>query len=262
MWLAVNIGNTNLKLGVVGGGAITGARRAATRTEATSDELEALLEGLLALDARRLADVDGFLVASVVPPVDAALTALAERRGIPLIAATADTLPMRVAVDHPREVGADRLVNAFAAARIYGAPAVVVDFGTATTLDVVAADGAYVGGAIAVGLELGLAALAERTARLPRVELREPQAAIGRNTLDAMRSGAVFGHLGLTRELLRRTREELGGAGGIAVRTVLTGGLSAAPWWEQLEGVDAVDPDLTLKGLALLHAELTAGVVR
>jgi type III pantothenate kinase len=162
-------------------------------------------------------------------------------------------------------VGADRLVNALAAGRLYGTPAVVVDFGTATTFDAVAADGAYVGGAIAPGLEIGLEALATRTAKLPRIELREPTRAIGTDTESAMRSGAVFGYLGLTTALLERIRRELGdrpGAqgAGTRVRTILTGGLASAGWWAELAGVDVVDPDLTLKGLALLHAELTAGI--
>ena len=165
-------------------------------------------------------------------------------------------------MDRPQEVGADRLVNALAAGRIYGTPAVVIDFGTATTLDCVAADGAYVGGAIAPGLELGLEALASRTAKLPRIELRAPDRAIGRDTVSAMQSGTVFGYQALTTGLLARVRGELAELSGVApadVRAILTGGLSAAPWAQALPGVDAIDPDLTLKGLAILHAEVVAG---
>ena len=146
--------------------------------------------------------------------------------------------------------------------RIYGTPAVVVDFGTATTFDCVAVDGAYVGGAIAPGLELGLEALASRTAKLPRIELRAPDRAIGRDTVSAMQSGTVFGYQALTSGLLARIRGELAEMGGVApadVRAILTGGLSAAPWAQSLPGVDAIDPDLTLKGLAILHAEVVAG---
>jgi type III pantothenate kinase len=165
-------------------------------------------------------------------------------------------------VERPQEVGADRLVNALAAARLYGTPAVVVDFGTATTLDCVAADGAYVGGAIAPGLELGLEALAARTAKLPRIELRTPDRAIGRDTVSAMQAGTIFGYQALASGLLARVRAELAGAAGVDprdVRAILTGGLSAAPWARGVEGVDAIDPDLTLKGLAILHAEVTGG---
>jgi type III pantothenate kinase len=176
--------------------------------------------------------------------------------------ATAGTVPLAVRTDRPQEAGADRLVNALAAARLYGTPAVVVDFGTATTLDCVAADGAYVGGAIAPGLELGLEALAARTAKLPRIELRTPDRAIGRDTVSAMQSGTIFGYQALAAGLLARVRRELADAAGIApadVKAILTGGLSAAPWARAIEGVDAIDPDLTLKGLAILHAEVSGG---
>ena len=171
-------------------------------------------------------------------------------------------MPLAIRVDRPAEVGADRLVNALAAARLHGTPAVVVDFGTATTLDCVAADGAYVGGAIAPGLELGLEALAARTAKLPRIELRAPDRAIGRDTVTAMQSGTIFGYQALAAGLLARVRRELADANGVApadVRAILTGGLSAAPWARALDGIDAIDPDLTLKGLAILHAEVGGG---
>jgi type III pantothenate kinase len=139
---------------------------------------------------------------------------------------------------------------------------VVVDFGTATTFDCVAADGAYVGGAIAPGLELGLEALAARTAKLPRIELRAPDRAIGRDTVSAMQSGTVFGYQSLVGGLLSRIRRELADQSGVApadVKAILTGGLSAAPWARDLDGIDAIDPDLTLKGLAIVHAEVAGG---
>jgi type III pantothenate kinase len=159
-------------------------------------------------------------------------------------------------------VGADRLVNALAAGRLYGTPAIVADFGTATTFDCVAAVGAYVGGAIAPGLELGVEALAARTAKLPRIELRTPDRAIGRDTVSAMQSGTVFGYQALAAGLLARIRRELADASDVApgeVRTILTGGLAAAPWAAGIDGVDLVDVDLTLKGLAILHAEVAGG---
>jgi type III pantothenate kinase len=188
-----------------------------------------------------------------------AIGALARRRRLSLLEADAGSVPIAVRVDRPSEVGADRLVNAFAAGKLYGAPAIVVDLGTATTLDVVAADGAYIGGAIAPGLELGLEALAARTAKLPRIELRRPEHVIGRDTISAMQAGAVIGYLGLAGELIRRTRAEMAATGeGDDPRVILTGGLSRAPWVEDLEGIDAIDPDLTLRGLVLLHAAVTA----
>ncbi len=262
MLLALDIGNTNLTAGLFRAGALLATRRAATVPSATPDELEVLLEGLLRLDGLTLADTDAIVVASVVPAVTAAVEAVAERRGRPVVVAEAGTVPIPIRVDRPSDVGADRLVNALAAARLHGTPAVVVDFGTATTFDCVATDGAFVGGAIAPGLALGLEALAVRTAKLPRIELRAPDRAIGRDTVTSIQSGAVLGHQALTSGLLDRVRRELADANEVRpsdVRAILTGGLSAAPWVRALEGIDAIDPDLTLKGLAILHAEVGGG---
>ena len=262
MLLAIDIGNTNITIGLLRAGSLAATRRAATNAAATADELEVLLEGLLRLDDVTFADVSSIACASVVPALTAGIETISTRRERPLVIASAGTVPLAIRVDRPEQVGADRLVNALAAQRLYGAPAVVVDFGTATTLDCIAPDGAYVGGAIAPGLELGLEALAARTAKLPRIELRSPPRAIGRDTVSAMQSGTVFGYQALVTGLLARVRAELADAHGLApndVRAILTGGLSAAPWARALEGIDAIDPDLTLKGLAILHAEVSGG---
>ena len=258
MLLALDIGNTNIAAALITGGEVSSPRRAATRAAATDDELELLLGGLLELDGNGLASISEIVLASVVPSLTAAVTALAERRVVSLVVADASTVPIPVRVDRPHEVGADRLVNALAAARLHGAPAIVVDFGTATNFDVVAADGAFVGGALAPGLELGVAALTERTAKLPRIELARPARAIGRDTRAQMQSGAVIGYIGLVRELLAAIRAELALDGSDPPRVILTGGLSAAPWVSEIPGVDVIDPLLTLRGLALLHAETAA----
>jgi type III pantothenate kinase len=262
MLLALDIGNTNITLGLFRNGALATTRRATTHPRASSDELEHLLDALLRLDDASFADVSAISACSVVPSLAGGLEAIAARRERPLLIAAAGTVPLAIRVERPAEVGADRLVNALAAARIHGTPAIVVDFGTATTLDCVAADGAYVGGAIAPGLELGLEALAARTAKLPRIELRAPDRAIGRDTVSAMQSGTVFGYQALASGLIVRVRRELADSAGVEprdVRVILTGGLSAAPWARAIEGVDAIDPDLTLKGLAILHAEVSGG---
>src|SRR5215208_6463871 len=162
MLLAVDIGNTNISLAPVQGTEPGRPRRAQTRAGATPDELELLLDGLLRLDGSSLANFDRITVASVVPSLTSALRRVADTRRFELLVADAATVPIAIRVDRPAEVGADRLVNAFAASRLYGAPAIVIDFGTATNFDVVAADGAYVGGALAPGLELGVEALAAR----------------------------------------------------------------------------------------------------
>ena len=262
MLLAVDIGNTNVTIGLLRAGVLIATRRAATQPTATADELEVMLEGLLRLDDVAFADVASIACASVVPALTAGIEAIAVRRERLLIVASAGTVPLAIRVDRPEQVGADRLVNALAAQRLYGTPAVVVDFGTATTLDCVALDGAYVGGAIAPGLELGLEALAARTAKLPRIELRAPDRAIGRDTVSAMQSGTVFGYQALAAGLLDRLRRELAEANDVApeaVKAILTGGLSAAPWARDLDGIDTIDPDLTLKGLAILYAEVSGG---
>ena len=262
MLLAIDIGNTNVTTGLFRNGLLVGTRRAGTDPRATADELEVLLEGLLRIDAAELAGIDAIACASVVPSLTDALATVTARRGQTLLVAGAGHVPIAIRVDRPAEVGADRLVNALAAARLYGTPAIVADFGTATTFDAVAADGAFVGGAIAPGLELGLEALAARTAKLPRIELRTPDRAIGRDTVGAMRSGAILGYQALVAGLLTRIRAELAEASAVApedVRAILTGGLSAAPWARQIPGIDAIDPDLTLKGLAILHAEVSGG---
>jgi type III pantothenate kinase len=262
MLLAVDIGNTNITTGLFRNGSLVATRRAGTHARASADELEHLLDALLRLDDAAFADVASVVACSVVPGLTAALETIAARRERPLLVATAGTVPIAVRTDRPADVGTDRLVNALAAARLHGTPAIVADFGTASTFDCVAADGAFVGGAIAPGLELGLEALAARTARLPRVDLRAPDRGIGRDTVGAIQSGAVLGHIALANGLIARLRTELAETAGTAprdVRVVLTGGLSAAPWARSIEDVDAIDPDLTLKGLAILHAEVAGG---
>ena len=260
--LAVDVGNTNVTIGSFRNGALVAVRRASTPRAGTADELELLVEGLLRLDDAAFADVSGVVAASVVPAVSTALEAVTERRERPLLLAGAGTVPLPIRVDRPGEVGPDRLVNALAASRLYGSPAIVVDLGTATTFDCIAHDGAFVGGAIAPGVELGLAALASGTARLPRVELRTPERAIGRDTAAAMQSGTVLGHVAMVQGLLAKARRELADAGDVTpadIHVVLTGCLSRAPCAASVEGVSAVDPDLTLKGLAILHAEVAGG---
>ncbi len=262
MLLAVDVGNTNVTIGSFRNGALVAVRRASTPRGGTADEVELLVEGLLRLDDTAFADVSAVVAASVVPAVSMALETVTARRERPLLLAGAGTVPLPIRVDRPGEVGPDRLVNAFAASRLHGTPAVVVDLGTATTFDCVAHDGAFVGGAIAPGVELGLAALASGTARLPRADLRTPERAIGRDTAAAIQSGTVLGHIAMVQGLLGKARRELADAGDLSpsdVHVILTGGLSQAPFAGSIEGVEAIDPDLTLKGLAMLHAEVAGG---
>jgi type III pantothenate kinase len=260
--LAIDVGNSNVTVGSFRNGSLAAVRRAATPTSGTADELEVLIEDLLRLDDAAFADVSALVCASVVPAVTEALEAVARRRERSLLLASAGTVPIPVRVDRPSEVGADRLVNALAVARLHGTPAIVVDLGTATTFDCVATDGAFVGGAIAPGLRLGVDALTSRTAKLPAVELRAPDRAIGRDTIAAIQSGSVLGYQALVTGLLARIRRELADAADVAVteiHVVLTGGLAGGEWARSLDGIEAIDPELTLKGLAILHAEVAGG---
>jgi type III pantothenate kinase len=255
MLLVIDVGNSNLTIGVIAGSELGTVRRAATQPEGTPDELELLLEGLLGLDGVALADVSSIAACSVVTSVTKNLERLAARRERPLLLAAAGNLPLAVRVDRPADVGSDRLVTALAAYRPFPGPSVVVVCGTATTIDAIGPDGAFLGGAIAPGLELGLDALAARTAKLPRIELRQPSRAIARDTVSAIQAGTVLGYQALVAGLLARVRAELAdlvGANAVQITGIITGGLSAAPWAHGL-GEDVVDPDLTLKGLQIFH---------
>jgi type III pantothenate kinase len=256
MLLVLDAGNTHLRVGTARDGLLATVRRAATPREATADDVELLIEGLLGLDGVRLSDATAIAVSATVPGPVATVEAIAERSRLACAVASAGTVPLPVRVERPGDVGPDRLVNAYAAAHLHGTPIVVVDCGTATTLDAVDHAGAFVGGAIAPGMGLGLDALHARTARLPRVEPRLPDGPIGRDTAAAIRVGTVLGHRLMIEGLVERQCRELAAGAGIApedVRVVLTGGLAALPWARTVEGVDVVDPDLTMRGLVLFH---------
>lgn len=254
MIVALDVGNTHIRLGVVRGGDVTSSRAAPT----SADNLDSTLGALLAADGGSLDEVETLVVASVVPEVTSALADLAASYGFERLDADALVMPMPIRVDFPSGVGGDRLVNAFAALRLYGKPAIVVDLGTATTFDVVDADGTFVGGAIAPGVGLGLESLAQRTAQLPLVPLELPEHAIGRNTFEAIQSGAILGYVGLVDKLVSAITAELTLDGGSAPKVILTGTLSTREWAKAIDAVDAVDPLLTLRGLANLHDYVTA----
>jgi type III pantothenate kinase len=262
MIVVLNVGNTNMNLGVVRDGDVASTHQAPTPVGASPQDLVATLEELLAADDTSLAQAERLVVVSVVPAVTATILELAEEHHIPLLIADETTIPIEILVDHPEGVGDDRLVNGFAARQLHGAPAIVVDMGTATTFDVVNADGAFVGGAIAAGAGLSVDALARGTAQLPRVPLVMPEHAIGRDTVAAMQSGAILGHSGLVLVLIRAIAQELaaGSAGDAAPKVILTGGFATADWAQAIPGIDVIDPYLTLEGLVLLHQEVPATV--
>jgi type III pantothenate kinase len=249
MLLAIDVGNTQTHLGAFDGDRLAEHWRFQTRAGATGDELAERLSGLLALNGIALEDLDAVCVSSVVPPLGTQYEQLTERYldASCLIIGPGIKTGMPIRIDNPLEVGADRLVNSVAAyERIKGA-CVVVDFGTGINFDAVSAKGEYLGGAIAPGLEISLTALVERAARIPRIDLAEPETAIGRSSRAAIQSGVVFGFAGLIDGIVRRIEEELGEASLLA-----TGGLAASivPFTET---IDEVDEMLTLKGLHLIH---------
>lgn len=247
--LAVDVGNTNVVIGAYRATTLLRTWRAATNVDRTEDELAVMLDALLAQEELRIADVASLVVGSVVPPLTLAFTRLAERHleGRVLVIGPGVKTGVRLRVDNPSEVGADRIANTLAAHRRYGGPAIVVDFGTSTSFDVVSAEGDFLGGAFAPGLEISSESLFGRASRLFRVPLTPPREAIGKNTSDCLRSGIVYGYVGLVEGLLERLCAELDGT----PRIVATGGLATtiAPLTTRIE---RVDEDLTLEGLRLL----------
>ena len=248
--LAVDAGNTNVVVGAYEGSKLLATWRTATEANKTEDELAITLDALLAREDLSLDDVDALVLGSVVPPLTMSFTRFAERyldRPALVIGPGVKT-GVRLRVDNPAEVGADRIANTLAAHRRYGGPAIVVDFGTTTNFDVVSAEGDFLGGAFAPGLEASAESLFLRAARLFRVPLTPPAAAIGKNTADCLRSGIMFGYVGLVEGLLERLIAELRPA---TPRILATGGLAAtiAPL---TSAIDKVDDDLTLEGLRLL----------
>jgi len=261
--LAADVGNTNLTLGVFTDGELVASWRATTHATATPDEVAALTSDLLALDGHRLDELQAVALASVVPPLTGTFERFIRTRiGLePLIvdaASLADVL--RIEIDRPAEAGADRLCNALAARTEFDPPAIVIDLGTSTNFDVVSAEGAYIGGAIAPGLGLSLEALVGYASKLPRIELRRPPHAIGANTIHAMQSGTVLGYIGLVSGLLTALRGELleRSPAESRVTVIATGGYTHEPWLREVPGIDVIEPDLTLRGIWYAHEAITA----
>lgn len=251
MLLAIKIGNTNVGLALYDGGAWQHVWRTQTRIESTTDEYGTLLlEFLEAARIERTAIRDAILV-SVVPPLTQTLEEVCRRylRLDPYVAGPDCRLGMRIVYDNPRALGTDRMVTAVGAKDRYGAPVIVVDFGTATTFNVVNRAGDFAGGAITPGLNLTVEALHRYTAQLPRVEVRLPARVIATNTVQAIRSGVVYGYAALVQGMVERIRVEMGEP---EVPAIATGGLAAliAP---HVPLIRAVDPDLTYHGLRLIY---------
>jgi type III pantothenate kinase len=250
MLLAIEVGNTNTSLGLFDGdGQLAASFRISTERERMPDEWYAMLATLLATAGMSIVDVDGAIVSSVVPSVTTWFVEMCRRRlGVePVVVSGELDVGLVLDVEEPRQLGADRIVDCVAAIACFGAPAIVIDLGTATTIDVVGRDGTYKGGVIAAGVATTLKALAGNAAQLFNVELRMPERIIGRNTADQLRSGIVAGHLAMLEGMIARTREEM----GVDAPVIITGGL--APLFVGRSPLfDHYEPDLTLNGLHLI----------
>jgi type III pantothenate kinase len=254
MLLAIDVGNTQTQAGVYHGDDLLQEWRISTERGATADELAAHHDQILRLRGGSLGELDEMVVASVVPQLSTEYQSLAVKylQRAALVIGPGVRTGISLAIDNPRELGADRLVNAVAAFRRCGGPCIVVDFGTATTFDAISETGDYLGGAIAPGIETSLDALTARAARLVKIDLVAPARAIGKSTVESMRSGVVFGTVAMVDGVVERMKDEL----GPGTTVLATGGLAAlvCPLSEQ---IDENHPLLTLEGLRLVH-ELNA----
>ncbi|MBO8169757.1 MAG: type III pantothenate kinase [Thermoanaerobacteraceae bacterium] len=250
MLLAFDVGNTNILVGTYVNGKLTHHWRVSTYRQRTADEFGILLKNLFEFKDLSFADVEGVAISSVVPQLNPALMEMTETYlGVkPLTVAPGIKTGISLRYDNPREVGADRIVNAVAAYEHYGGPAIVVDFGTATTFDVISRNGEYLGGAIAPGIGISMEALFQRAAKLPRVELVAPPSIIGKNTVNSLQAGILYGFAGQVDGIVSRMQEQLKSKAYV----VATGGL-ARFIGEHAATVDKVDEFLTLEGLRLIY---------
>lgn len=250
MLLVLDVGNTHMVVGVYKGEQLLCHWRISTDLRKTEDEFAILFKNLLADRSILCTDIKSVAISCVVPPLVWILNKMFETycKVTPLLINSNVKLNIKIDTDYPEEVGADRIVNAEAVYTLYGAPAIIIDFGTATTFCALDQGGNYVGGAIAPGLELSGNALFEKTSKLPKVELKKCDHAIGINTVQAIQSGIYFGHLGLTRELIERFKKELKGSPIV----IATGGY-ADLLGKNTSLFDKVDPLLTLQGLKIIY---------
>jgi type III pantothenate kinase len=253
MLLVIDIGNTDTTLGVFKGEELKSSGNMATAIHRTADEYATLVLTILHHKNIHASDIDNIVLCSVVPPLTTTYEQLCQQyfNVLPLIVAAGIRTGVRIQMDNPREVGADRIANAAAAHHLYHGPVIVADLGTATTFDTISKEGDYLGGAIAPGILTSAEALFTRASMLPRVELTHPKQAIGTNTISAIQSGVIFGYVGLIEGLVARIQQELMEFGEKA--TVVATGGCAQFVTKETSIIDIINPDLTLIGLRLIH---------
>ncbi len=249
MLLTIDIGNTNLTLGLYEGEKLGAHWRLATDHNRMPDEYGLQFLGLLQNAGKTLNDVEGISMASVVPPLTGRVIQACREylKQEPLVVDTGVKTGIKIRYEDPRAVGADRVCDAVAVMKLYGGPACVVDFGTATTFNALTKDGEYLGGAITAGINLAAEALFTRAAKLPRIDLQVPPSVIGRNTVHAMQSGLLFGYVSMVEGMVARFRSELGGE----MKVIATGGLAEVVA-KETEVIDIIAPWLTLDGLRFI----------
>lgn len=251
MLFTIDVGNTNIVLGIYDKDELKFSYRMATDRTRSSDEIGFFFLQLLQNSGIDPAQIEDAVISSVVPPVMHSLENAVRKylKKEPIIINSSTPLPMKILIDNPRELGADRIVNAIAAYELYGGPAIVIDFGTATTFCTINEDGNYLGGAIYPGLKISVDALVERTAKLPRIEIAKPDNVIGKNTIQSMQSGIVYGYVGMVDYIVKKISKEIGAD---KIRVIATGGLSTLISAES-ETITHIDRDLTLKGLKIIY---------
>lgn len=251
MILVVDIGNTNIVVGVFKGDEIVGSWRMVTRSEKTSDEYGIFILNLLSYNNINYRDIDGVIVSSVVPDVMYSFeNAMKKYFNIaPMIVGPGIKTGITIATSNPREVGADRIVDIVGAYDQYGGPLIVIDFGTATTYDVVTEKGEFKYGITSPGIAISANALWTKTAQLPRIEIRKPPSILATNTVTSMQAGLVYGYIGQVEYIIRKIKEELGNEN---MKVVATGGLGRLIF-DETSSIDIYDPQLLLKGLKIIH---------
>ncbi|WP_274648433.1 type III pantothenate kinase [Paenibacillus humicola] len=250
MIFVIDVGNTHIVLGIYRGRNLLHHWRLSTNRSSTVDEYGMMVHNLFHIAGLRLTDVEGVIISSVVPPLMRTLEQLCAQylRKSPLVVGPGIKTGLNIRYENPREVGADRIVNAVAGIEKYGVPLIVVDFGTATTFDYIDPSGSYLGGAIVPGIGISTEALYQRAAKLPRIELVKPKSVIGRNPVTSMQAGVIYGYAGQVDGIVRRIRTEF----NVSPRVVATGGLSELIAAES-ETIEVVDPLLTLEGLRMIY---------